>query len=483
MHYCGHGLQSQHQRVATRGLRGIEMGSAEVGSKNPDYVLNDLWEQAAEHRVTICWIGPPGLPDVRPEIETGLIYGHIDRAVPWEKAAQQAVRIKDFWRTASTPIPKPLTPPAAGGAEPAVAWPENLPLHRAFWERAAQPRPLFGINVGWTLGQRFPRLSRTISAGPVKPDDIDIPLFLADCDGLYEAHRGLGDFPYTGAPFVGIPWMEAILGCPVMYSPSGGFWAETCAGELDSLAVAPPLESPWTRKLLEIMQALVEHSRGRYSVAPTLMRGPSDMMAALRGTGQLPLDLLDAPGAARRLAGRCADTWLEIGKAQLALIPESAHGYLAGDAALRTWAPDKILWLQEDAMAVLSPDLYREFFLPLDRRIAAAVPCVAFHLHGSALWAVDALVEVEDLDVIELNFEDAACDVDGTFAGWKKIRARKPLVIWRKYADDFPVWLDRVLAEIPAPGVSIQVSTANEAEARQAVAVFQEKTNKERKQA
>lgn len=377
----------------------------------------------------------------------------------------------------------PLTPPGTVGVGPAGEWPANLSRHRAFWERAGQPRPLFGINVGWTLGQRFPRLSSTLSAGPVQPDDIDIPLFLADCDGLYAAHRGLGDIPYVSAPFVGVPWLEAILGCPVMYSPTGGFWAEPCAGELDSLAVTPPGDSPWTRKLLEIMQALVAQSRGRYPVAPTLMRGPSDLMAALRGTGQLPMDLLDAPEAAARLAGRCADTWLEIGQAQLALIPESAHGYLAGDAALRAWTPDKLLWLQEDAMAVLSPALYREFFLPLDRRLAAAVPCVAFHLHGSALWAVDDLVEVEDLDVIELNFEDAACDVDGTFAGWQKIQARKPLVIWRKYADDFPVWLDRVLAEIPAPGVSVQVSTVNAAEAREAAAVFQERTEKQGKPA
>ena len=98
MHYCGHGLQSQHQRVATRGLRGIEMGSAEVGSKNPHYVLNDLWKQAAEHRVVICWIGPPGLPVVRPDIDTGLIYGHIERDVPWGQAAQRTRQIKDFWQ-------------------------------------------------------------------------------------------------------------------------------------------------------------------------------------------------------------------------------------------------------------------------------------------------------------------------------------------------------------------------------------------------
>jgi len=98
MHYCGHGLQSQHQRVATRGLRGIEMGACEVGSKNENYVLEEICRQAAERRVAISWMGPPGLPASRPDIATGLIYGHIDRSLAWEEAPERLKRIREFWK-------------------------------------------------------------------------------------------------------------------------------------------------------------------------------------------------------------------------------------------------------------------------------------------------------------------------------------------------------------------------------------------------
>jgi hypothetical protein len=109
-------------------------------------------------------------------------------------------------------------------------------------------------------------------------------------------------------------------------------------------------------------------------------------------------------------------------------------------------------------MALLSPDLYREFFFSIDRRIASEFPCTAFHLHGSALWAIDQLVTVPGIDVIELNIEAARCDIKGTFLGWKKIQAHKPLVMWRLYEDDFWDWLDRVLDEFPPRGLSIQVT-------------------------
>ena len=117
-------------------------------------------------------------------------------------------------------------------------------------------------------------------------------------------------------------------------------------------------------------------------------------------------------------------------------------------------------------MALLSPKLYRQFVLPLDRAISAQFPCVAFHLHGTALWAIDELVKVPEINVLELNLEDAMCDVQGTVAGWKKIQENKPLVIWRIYHEDFPSWLAMVLREFSAKGISIQISVHNVEEAR-----------------
>ena len=333
-------------------------------------------------------------------------------------------------------------------------------------------RPLFGINIGFFVQQRFPRVLASVPQGVIGPDDIPVDLFLDDCDDLYESHRDLGDYPFVAAPFVGIPWMEAIAGCPIVASPAN-FWAERCVGDLSTWQAPPNLrDNPWTQKLLDLLQALVRHSRGRYGVAPTLMRGPLDILSALLGAAELPLAFIDQPAAVARALEGCAAIWAETARLQLAGIPESRQGYVAGDAALRCWAPERLLWLQEDAMSLISPRLYGQHVLPIDRKLSEMFPCVVYHLHGSALWAIDDLVRLPEVRVIELNLEAAACDLEGTWAGWKKIQQHKPVILWRTYGDDFLPWLERVHREFSPIGLSVQVSTNNLAEAQKVKAGF-----------
>jgi hypothetical protein len=349
---------------------------------------------------------------------------------------------------------------------------ETLERHRAFWDRQPADRPLLGVNVGFALQDVFPRAMARIADGPVRPDDIPVEEFLRDCDALDRSHRGLGDYPFVSAPFVALPWLEAVAGCPIVASRNS-FWAEPCVRAwrdwrwLDSF-----LDTPWARKLLDLMDTLAAHAAGRYPVTHTLMRGPSDILAAMRGGAQCVMDLLDDPDGMRPAIDQASRLWRDLAAAQLARIPASPEGYVAGAAALRTWAPDKAVWLQEDAMALLSPALYADFVLPADRRLSDAFPCVAFHLHGSALWAIEPLVRLPGVRVIELNLEDATCDVEGTFAGWRAIQRHKPAIAWRMYGRDFEPWLNRVLSELPWDGLSIQVSARDRAEAETVQRVF-----------
>ena len=343
---------------------------------------------------------------------------------------------------------------------------DTLRRHLAFWNREQMDRPTWGVSLGFFANEVYPRTMANMPPGPISPEDISIEDLLNDCDSRWEAQRNLGDFPYTCAPISSVPWLEAIAGCPVIASPTS-LWAEPCLHDWTNWEWdRPVLMNPWARKLLEMMRVLVEHSKGQYQVSPTLMRGPADILAAMRGATQFAMDFLDRPDLVVTALHQCARIWREVAQAQLDLIPPSSEGYIALDAWLRAWAPDKHLWLQEDAMALLSPTLYRNFVLPIDKDLSSSFPCVAFHLHGAALWAIDELIQVQGINVMELNLEAVMCDEEGTFAGWKKIQEHKPLVIWRTYGDDFSPWLARVLREFPAKGLAIQVCVRNVEEAR-----------------
>ena len=339
-----------------------------------------------------------------------------------------------------------------------------LARHRAFWARQHTDRPLLGCNIGQFMNERYPRTTQALPEGLVNPEDIRVDLFLEDCEQQYLIHRELADdYPFIGSPFKFVPWLEAIMGCPIMASPHS-LWAQPYASNWDDWHwKRPTLDNPWARKLLELMQALAEHSRGRYPVSATLMRGPSDMLAALRGAGQLPLDVIDYPDMVKKLAELCAHVWIEVAKAQQAVIPDRNEGYMDGDRGARFWSPEKGIWLQEDALSLLSPRLYRELFLPIDRHIAAEFPAVAFHLHSVSAWAVGDLISAPEIDIIEIDFDDpqTEAEIERTFEACKLAQMHKPLIVSMMYNDSYCPWLKRILTDLSPQGLSIQIVVRN----------------------
>ena len=338
-----------------------------------------------------------------------------------------------------------------------------MPRLRAFLGREPTDRPLFAAEIGLFMPELFPRLCRELPSGLVHPDDIRLDLFLEDVERLYQESLRLGDdLPFVGAPFVYMPWMEAIMGCPI-FATENSLWAGPCVEDWATWHwQRPSLDAiPWAQKLLQIVRALVEHSAGRYPVSHTLMRGVADILCAMRGANRFVLDFFDVPKAVHRACELLADVWIEVASAQLDLVPPPDQGYVGG-AGWRVWTPDPLIWLQEDAMALMSPALYREFILPQDRRILGRFPFTAFHLHASALWAVDDLVQVNDLDILELNYESASIDEEMTRQACMKIQEHKPLVVWKEFdGQRFWDWLDQVSQQLSARGLMLFITTAN----------------------
>jgi hypothetical protein len=370
-----------------------------------------------------------------------------------------------------------MQPVLASGNEPSeshksLCLPDATSIQRycAFLERGASDRPLFVAEIGYLMPDVFPALCKRLPSGPLHPDDIRVDLILEDVERLYDESSQLGDdLPFVAMPFPYLPWMEAILGCPISMTDNS-LWAGPCVEDWRTWHwQQPSLDSnPWAQKLLEIVKALIEYSCGRFQVPHTLMRGVADMLCAMRGASRFVLDFFDFPQAVHQACELLADVWIEVARAQLDLLQPSDNGYV-GSAGWRVWAPDPPIWLQEDAMALLSPSLFREFILPQDRRILSQFQFSAFHLHASALWAVTDLVHVPDLDVVELNHESACIDEEATFEAWKKIQEHKPLVIWKEYdGNRFLSWLDRISQQLTKQGLLLHITTANFVEALQA---------------
>jgi hypothetical protein len=332
----------------------------------------------------------------------------------------------------------------------------RLKRHQAFLRREPVDRPLIGSWLnGFFVHQQYPGVAAALRPGPIEPDDIPIELFLQEVDALGQAYAELDDdYPFSMGAFYGVPWLEAIMGCPVYFSGTN-LYSGPCISDWNAYHWRQPdiKNNAWAQKLLEFLDALVKHAGGRFACGPTLMRGPADICSAMRGASNLALDLYDCPQNVARLAGICSDMWIEVGKAQLDLVPESENGYMIGCAGLRCWTPEKGVWVQDDAVSVLSPRFYRQYFLPQIRRIAGQFPFVAFHLHGNSLWPVDLILELDEVDVLELNYDVGVCQLEKLIPAWRRIQEHKPCLA---FADVTLDELNHILDEVPMAGLSIQ---------------------------
>ncbi len=317
----------------------------------------------------------------------------------------------------------------------------------ALWFERRNEHPL----LGFTLGSYYP-LKRYHCGlnGIIGPEDIVVTDYLDDTDRLYELHEQAGgDFIFSAAPFWGVPWLEAALGCGVV--------ADQTTGSMRSLPPAGPAvpefseRNPWVAKMLEFIPALAARSRDRYPVGVTLMRGISDLLSALYGGENFVYRLCDAPDECEKIVERLTEFWIAFGRCLLDHLPLFHDG--TGSFVYGVWCPGKLIWLQEDAAALLSPSLYQRFILPADHAIASAFDHSIMHLHPTRFIPARFLVDT-DLSAIELHIDHDGPPAEALESYYQLILAKKPLYIW---GDLTEADLEFVLNRLPHAGLALNV--------------------------
>jgi DNA-binding FadR family transcriptional regulator len=364
----------------------------------------------------------------------------------------------------SEPVPNgtsvpPLTPVRA-------SLPERLALHRTFWARKPQPRPLASFRVGdFFFARHFQAaLPLLVANPPITPDQLKVYEFLPDYERMFQEAERLGQDGFWAAePYTGIPWMEAITGCPVEGSRDSFItraWLSSPEEALERVHFDP--QNPWLAKYLEFTAALVRASRGRYPVGMPIMRGPSDMLGALLGQKEMVFALMDTdPVLLEKLIERLAQGFLKVIEAQRRLSMPFYGGETLG--FYHIWAPGRALWFQDDLSALLSPSLYRRFFLPAACLILKGNDYTAFHLHPNSFFLLDLLLSLEDLKVIQVNKDTGGPSVREMLPVLQKIIKAKGLILW---GDITLEDLAMIRENLPCRGLALHIVAPDEDEAR-----------------
>lgn len=332
------------------------------------------------------------------------------------------------------------------------------------WLARENDRPLVGFYVGsYFPFRRYAHSVGRLPEGFVRPDDVVAEDYLEDTERLFEMHEEAGgDMIFSAAPFLGMPWLEAALGCTVVADHDQGCTRAVAPPDFAAKPCVPEFSesNAWVAKLLEFIPALERQSAGRYPVGVTLMRGISDLLSALYGGQEFIYRMIDAPEEVRGVIERLTEFWIAFGRTLLGRLPLFHGG--TGSFFYGIWCPGKAIWLQEDAAALLSPELYEEFIYPADCAVARAFEHTVIHLHPSRFIPTRQLA-ASPISAVELHIDYGGPRAEDLLPHYETILGAKPLLVWGDVTDRD---LEFLLTRLPHRGLAIEPVASSAEEAR-----------------
>jgi 5-methyltetrahydrofolate--homocysteine methyltransferase len=157
-------------------------------------------------------------------------------------------------------------------------------------------------------------------------------------------------------------------------------------------------DNPWWQRVCEVTREAVNRWGDQLSVGFTDLGGTLDILAHLRGTQKLLLDLVDAPGEVDRLLRQTNNLWLECYEA-LYQITRRGRGITCWGPC---WSYSRGYLLQSDSSYMISPKMFERFILPDLTTCCTVLDYPFYHLDGKGqLPHLEMLLSIERLRGIQ----------------------------------------------------------------------------------
>ncbi len=333
--------------------------------------------------------------------------------------------------------------------ETAIERKELLKRCQRFWNRERTNRPM----VGYLFDRRAPLtlLTNSRTETLLQAGDITVEMFLSDCERRYTASQQIGgDAIFVAYPRVGLPWLEAIMGCTIR-AESGVGWAEPLEREWQAYSLnSVPWDNGWYESMKEQTMAAIQVSHGRYPVGPPHLRGPGDIAFALLGATEFCYALYDYPQELRSLSQICAEVWTKVVEFQYQLLVPESEGYWNANQPL--WTKGTNMVITADVASILSSEMFNEFLLEPMKYIAQNIDYCIMHMHSSYLHILDLLLPIEKLRAVQISIDPNGPSLDELLPLFNKILSSKALIVGGQVSFED---INTIVAELPSEGLCI----------------------------
>ena len=323
----------------------------------------------------------------------------------------------------------------------------------SFWNKRTIDHPPVGVVCDGTL-LPVNYLRRKFQSAKLYPGDMADKFVLTDYEYTTLHRRVFSDnwIPFNSA-WRAVPWLEAICGCPVRYA-SGSLAPGHCIDSVDELLqMEIPANNAWVETLKRRTEELVSSAPYDCWISPTIMRGPSDILAALRGMTNFYMDLYDNIHAVDDAAGCVNNLFIDILDMHFSIARQNLGGY---GHVYGYWAPGRTITIQEDALGMCSPDIYREVFMKYNAGIVDHLGrYVLFHLHSTGYAHYRDVLDIPGIAGLEMTVEENGPPLRDMVTFIRETLERSRLILFvHHYFEDVP----RVIRQIPHEGLFLVIS-------------------------
>jgi len=224
-------------------------------------------------------------------------------------------------------------------------------------------------------------------------------------------------------------------------------------------------DNPFRKQIFDITNYLIEQCHGRYFVGTPEVGSAGDLLSLMRGPDKLAMDLIDNPQHVKKAISVLTDTWIKFHEEMFQLTNRINDD---GDVLpwMSLWAPGRHDQVACDFSTMLSPSMFKEFFVPEIKQESAWCEYATYHLDGpQAIKAhLDTLLQIEEIDNIEWT-PGVGCPP--TFSPqyipqYKKIQAAgKKLYLLVKIEE-----IEPILSELSASGLFLCTNADSEDQAK-----------------
>lgn len=190
-------------------------------------------------------------------------------------------------------------------------------------------------------------------------------------------------------------------------------------------------DNKWWQLTKRLAESLTKSAKGKFIVGMPDLGGITDILASLRGTQNLLVDLIDHPREVKDASSLLVELWLRYYREIYEIMQEGADG--GSSAWMGIWAPGKWYPIQCDFSAMISSEMFEEFVLPYLREQCRYLDYTIYHWDGPGqIPHLEHLLGISKLNGIQWVPGAGSPDVDSTrwFPLYKRIQqAGKNLVL------------------------------------------------------